>query len=775
MSNPTKFNQAFILSGLAVAMTMAGSEAYAQVASDAASSRTGVRGIDEIVVTARRREERLQDVPVAISAIDGESIRARGISSTEDLMGAMPNIQISSFVGSATPNITIRGIGVGSEFNASATSPVGVYIDEDYIAFRPAHGVQFYDLERLEVVRGPQGTLYGRNTTGGAVNIISRTPTLGESEGYITAGYGNYSAWNLEGAGEATLIDNMLGVRLAVSGARADGYIKNKSAPGVNLSSDDFAETDSLAARLTVRFQPTESLDFVLKGYWGESEPIGTVPIMKSILPTGGDASGYSRAGLSRDEAEANTQGEMLVKSKGLNLRTTITLSDNASITSITGYNDSLYDVLIDCDGGPSNICGHNLASEQDQFNQDIRVNLSSDRWDAVFGVYYGKEKLRSENDLNYFGFIEDFFPNTFAFNPPIGSPDAIGGGLFNPAAPITAIHAMQGFNQEVQAQAIYGEFTYELFDGLKMTLGGRYTKDEIEYTNALTRLRDENGVVRASVIPFSYPYDPSVGTLSREDETDEVSGRIILDYQFAEDAHVYGSYSRGYRSGAFNGFAYQSVEQIYFAEPEIVDAYEVGLKSRFGDGRYQVNASAFFYDYQDQQVQEVVGAIGFLRSLSGEVLGAEVEAIAQVSDNLVVNASLGLLDTEYDSGQTVSGTDVGGNKWPFAADTTLNIHAEWQFATTQRGTFTLMPEVQYSSAYYYDVFNVGFLKQDAFWLVNGRLTYEDISGFSISLWGKNLTDKYYEPWGANTADFGTNYYVRAKPRTFGIEATYRF
>jgi iron complex outermembrane receptor protein len=743
-------------------------------AQDATGNREGYRsGIEEVVVTARRKEERLQDVPVTINAIDGGMLMERGIFNTEDLMGAIPNVQISSFVGSATPNITIRGVGVGSEFNASATSPIGVYIDEDYQAFRPAHGVQFFDLERVEVVKGPQGTLYGRNTTGGALNIISKKPSLGESDDYVTARYGNYNAYTLEGAKEFTLVPDVLGVRFAGNLSKADGFIENESPNGVNVTNDDFGQTDSTSARLTVRYKPTESLDFVLKTYWAESDPVGTPPIMKSILPSGGDASGYSRAGLDKDEAQPNSQGEMLNRTKGAVLRATVALGD-AVVTSVTGYNDSLYDVQIDCDGGINNICNHNLITEYEHFNEDLRVNFTFDRWDAIIGLYYGEQTVESDNSLNYFGFIEDFFPS-IPFNPPIGSPDAISSGLFDPTAPITGIHAQQRFEQVSIAKAIYGEVNYELTESLDLTLGARWTKDETEYNDALTVLKDNSGNIRASTIPFSFPFDSSVGFLERDADTDELTGRVILDYKFGDDAHAFASYSRGYRSGAFNGFAYQSVEQIYFVEPEIVDAYEIGVKSRLGDGRYQLNGSIFYYDYQDQQVQEVIGAIGFLRSISGEVRGAELEAVAQITPDLTVNSSLGLLDTEYDDDQIISGKDVGGNSWPFAPEMTFNIHADWIFAETERGVFRLMPEAQYSDSYYYDIFNVSALEQESYWLMNGRISYEDNRGFSVAIWGKNITDKYYEPWGADTADFGANYYIRGMPRTYGIEFSMRF
>ena len=732
-------------------------------------------GLSEIVVTARRRAENMQDVPISVSAIGGEDLASRGVFKTEDLMGSIPNLQIGSFVGSATPNITLRGIGVGSEFNATANSPIGVYIDEDYQAFRPAHGQQLFDLERVEVIKGPQGTLYGRNTTGGAVNFISKIPSLGEANGYVTARYGNYDAWAVEGAIEATLLPDVLGVRIAGNMAKADGYIKNRSPDGVNLTDKDFGGTDSWAVRGTVRFQPDPGIDFVLKGYWAESDPIGAPPIMRSILPDGADASGYSREGLERDEAQVNTLGKFTVNTKGLTLRSSFELGA-VTVTSVTGYNKSLYDADTDCDGGINSICQNDFRSEAEQFNQDFRVNFDFDRLNMIVGAYYGWQNINTNNAETYFAFIDDFFPG-LPFNPPIGSPDAIGSGMFDPTQPITGIYARQHFVQVSRSKALYGEGTYELTDALSLTIGGRYTKDSIAYKDALTVLEDADGNIRASVIPFSFPYDPSIKPYFTSEKSDSFTGRVIVDYKFAPEAHVFASYGKGYRAGTYNGFAYQSMEQLYFVEPEKVDAFELGFKSRMANGRIQINGAIFNYQYKNQQLQEIVGSIGFLRSLDGRVWGLELEATAQASTDLRVGISFGALDTKYKRNEKsiVSGKEVGGNEWPFSPAITFNVNADWAFAHTNSGRFRFIPEVQYSDDYYYDVFNANNLQQEAYWLVNGRLTYEADAGYSIALWGKNLLNKYYEPWGASTTDFGANYYIRAMPRTYGVEASFRF
>lgn len=741
-------------------------------------------GLGEIVVTARRREERLQDVPISISAIGGEDLARRGVLRTEDLMGSIPNLQIGSFVGGATtPNITLRGIGVGNEFNATAASPIGVYIDEDYQGFRPAHGQQMFDLERLEVVKGPQGTLYGRNTTGGAINFISRIPELGAPTGYATARYGNYNTWAVEGGVEATLIPDVLGIRIAGNATEGDGYIKNRSPAGVNLTDKDFGSTDSKAVRVTIRLKPNDDLDFVLKGYWAKSNPIGVTPIMRALNPDGTlnpggpDVSGYARGDLDNDEAQPNTLGHFLNKTKGLTFRASWNTGP-ATITSVSGWNKSFYHADTDCDGGINSICGNVFQSEAEQFNQDLRINFDFDQLNFIVGGYYGWQNINTNNEENYFGFLDDFLGADRPFNPPIATQESIDAGMFDPFSDgtmWTGIYAKQHFIQVSRSKAIYGEATYKFDDALSLTVGGRYTWDKIAYKDALTRLVDANGVVQASTIPFSYPFDPDITPFSTARSSKSFTGRAILDYRFAPDAHIFASFGKGYRSGTYNGFAYTTVDQIYFVPPEKVNAYEVGIKSELMGGRLRLNASAFYYDYKNQQLQEIVGSVGLLRSLNGRVWGVELEATAQITSDLRVAASFGALDTKYTANLPEPSIPTKGNEWPFAPAVTFNINANWAFLHTGNGRFRIIPEAQYSDKYYYEVFNNPALVQPDYWIVNGKLTYESDDGYSISAWGKNLFNKFYVPWGANTGDFGAHYYIRGMPRTYGVEASFRF
>jgi iron complex outermembrane receptor protein len=262
------------------------------------------------------------------------------------------------------------------------------------------------------------------------------------------------------------------------------------------------------------------------------------------------------------------------------------------------------------------------------------------------------------------------------------------------------------------------------------------------------------------------------------------VTGRLILDYRFSDDLLSYASYSRGYRAGTFNGKASQSESQVTFVEPEFVDNYEVGLKSRLLDNQLQLNAALFYADYTDQQVQEIVGATSFLRNASGAMLGLELELEAYVTDSLYLGASFGYLDSEYDSGEVVNGIDIGGNQFPFAPEISASLFASWEILQIAGGVLELNGIVRYQDLVWFDPFNDLKTKnngpgpsgqfQDDYTLVDARLAYR-AGSYEIALWGRNLTDEFYYVSGFDTSAFLADDLTRGEPRTYGLEARISF
>ncbi|MBW8811805.1 MAG: TonB-dependent receptor [Caulobacterales bacterium] len=833
-----------------------------------AQATTEAIGLEEVVVTAQKRAENLQDVPAAVSAITGSQLAARGVTETSDLMGTVPSLQVTTPYGRTQPNFSLRGISVANEFSASTASPVGVYVDEVYQSFRASHGQQLYDLDRVEVLRGPQGTLYGRNTTGGAISFFTRRPKLAGNSGELTVGYGNYNTWTAEGAAEATLVPDVLGVRIAATFAKGDGWQYNP------LQKRDTGTTDTRAARISVRWKPTDALDVNFKAYASRDNPWAANPYAGGQLANRQDALGYSRFDpqpllggrlLKDNEVAANSGGHYYTSSKGLALNVAYELSDSVTLTSITGYDTGKYrNSPFDCDGSPNDVCSLRYFSSSKNFNQDLRVNYRSDRLTVVAGLYYGVDKVRTHNEIDFFGVLRPLLlgagvPGGF-FNAAIATPDSIGvlpAFLLNPAltptspgfcAPVTvnphgfldarslialqadiaasnsggggfggAISAAcraagappfgpilgdQRFTVERPSEAIYGDASFKVTDRLTVSAGLRYTRDKVKYLNGRTTLLNLAGTaIVASTIPYSFPYDPALPAVEQRQSANRLTGRVNVAYAFADHVMGYANYSRGYRSGSFNGLAYQGTNQVYYIDPETVDAIEGGLKSRFLDGRVQLNLAAFYYDYTNHQVTQVVGATTFTRSASGRLYGAEAELAVQASESLRLDAALGLMRSKYrgnamDPADPSSPTrNVNGNPFPNAPETTFNAGADWTLYDGEKGKLTLRGDVSYMGKYYFDPFKdygqkpcdkpaPGFNILQAgpdiacgnpgYWLVNSRLTYER-GNYALSVWGKNLFDKNYYTYGLNIDVFGLDYLNRGMPRTYGVEARVRF
>ncbi len=823
-------------------------------------------GLGEIIVTAQKREQNLQDVPAAVSAFSADDLQARGVTQTSDLMGTLPNLQVTSAYSTTQPNFSLRGISVANEFSASTASPVGVYVDEVYQSFRASHGQQLYDLDRVEVLRGPQGTLYGRNTTGGAINFITKKPDLDGASGNATLGYANYDTYKFEGAIEATLIPDQLGIRIAGTRSKGDGYTFN---PTDGL---DYGTTDSTAARASLRWKPSDTVDINLKGYYAKNDPRQDLPYGIGYLAGRTNAGGYSRFAprpelggrtLKRNEVQADTAGEYFTSSRGLSLTVDVELSDSLSVTSITGYDYGKYRLSpFDCDGSPIDICAIRYNSQSKNFNQDLRFTYDADRLKLIGGLYYGKDTIDTQNEPDFFGFLRPLLtgfgvPGNFN-NIPIGvgnslrtipaflvdptltptSPGYCAPIVINPtgffdarsliafqtdvattnsaggtasqgacqaagAPPFGPILADQRFTISRPSTAIYGEAAYEITDALSITVGLRYTWDKVKYSKARTLLFDLAGTgTIASLVPYSFPFNGALPAVNQKRSTGEFSGRAVLDYKFTDDVLGYASYSRGYRAGTFNGLAYQDISQVYFLEPEKVNAYEIGLKSRFADNRVQLNVAGFYYDYSNQQIAQVIGATSFLRSANGRVLGMEAELAVQVADPLRFDASFGYLDTKY-KGNTVDPTDpsslsldINGNRFPNAPKTTFSAGFDLTAFEGERSKLILRGDAQYMGKYFFDPFadygqkpcdqpRAGSLVLQAtpeiacgnpgYWLFNGRATYTLDEKYSISLWGKNLTNKFYYVYGLNLNAFYQDYLTRGVPRTYGIDITARF
>jgi outer membrane receptor protein involved in Fe transport len=710
-------------------------------------------GIADIVVTAQRRSQSLLSVPLAISALSDDTLANKGISNSAALATAVPNLQVSSPYGSTQPNFSLRGISVANEFNANQASPVGVYIDDVYIAARTSHGMGLFDLDRVEVLRGPQGTLFGRNTTGGAINFITKAPKLNGTEGYIEAGYGNFDTFKVQGAVETTMVDDELGIRVAGNYEKGDGQFHNV-APGGR----DPGGVDTWQGRVSLRMKPGNGpLDIKIRAYAGQNR--GTEAAIHGLEPY--------RAGLGFFEVNESRIGENQTDAWGVAGNVSLELSDAVTLTSITSYDGGKQNLQQSSDGAPIDVLNINWRSTFRQFSEEARLNYESDKLKLVGGVFYGWDRIVTDN--------------TFY----IGSMLAPGvdGGFF------------QHYRQTRRSYAAFLQGDYNLTDKLVLTLGARYTADRGRYDEGYaylfagsidTPLTPLATTVPCAGAPGTCAYDPAA-RFALKGRNNALTGRAALSYTFDNGLLAYASYNRGYRSGAFNGGSYTSSSGVNYVDPERVNAYELGLKGRALGNRMTFSAAGFYYDYTNQQVQDLrAGPVNILvNAPKAEVYGGEIEASLRIVPALTINASAGYLHAKYKQ-LALQGIDLAGNDLPFAPRWTAQAGFDWKIIDAGSDTVTFSPTVNYFSRQFFSPFNAENapgtgqinteLQQKGYAKVNASLVWAH-DNLQLRAWINNAFNRKVYAYGLDLrgAGFPYNFLVPATPRSYGVTARVSF
>ena len=729
----------------------AAGSALAQQSSD--SGTTAAAGLDEIVVTAQRRAQSISDVPLAITAIDNNTLEKSGISNSAQLATVVPNLQISSPYGNTQPNFSLRGISVANEYNSNQASPIGVYIDDVYIAPRTSQGMGLFDLDRLEVLRGPQGTLFGRNTTGGAINFITRGPSLDGANGYAELGYGNFNTFTAQGAVEETLIQGQLGIRVAGNWVHGGGQIENVYPGGANPNSQD-----SRQGRISLRYKPGDGdLDIKIRAYAGRDNP--TQAAVQGFLP--------ARATLSFFQVDENRIGENQTSASGVAANVSYAFSRSLSVTSITSIDVGRQDLQQAADGSPVDILDIDWQSHYRQYSEEARFNYEADRLNLVGGLYYGWDQTTTDN--------------TFNIGSVLGP--GVNGGFF------------QNYRQRRHSSAVFLQGDFKITNQLIFTLGARYTEDRARYDDGYANLFVGNvdglhtplaSTVPCPGVPGTCAYDPAARYVVNG-SNDAPTGRAALSYTFDSGLLTYVSFNRGYRSGAFNGGGYTSSSGITYIKPETVNAYEIGGKGRFLDRALTTSAAIFYYDYTNQQLQDTrPGPVSFLvNAPKSQVYGAEAEAAYRVVPALTLRGSFGYLHAIYKE-LTLQGTDLQGNHLPFAPTWTGQFGFDWNIVSVAGGELTLSPTANVVSRQYFSPFNGinaagtgqdnSELEQSGYSKVNASLGWTR-NKVVVRAWVDNLFDREVYSYGLDLrgAGFPYNFLVPSTPRTFGISGRYSF
>jgi len=735
---------------------MAAATAQAQETPEGAESADG-----DIVVTAMKREERLQDVGATIQALSAEGIRQARVAEIKDLATQVPNVDIKETVPGALPTVTIRGIGL-DDFSTVSSPAAGIYVDEIPLASPGLMSGNFFDLGRIEILKGPQGTLYGRNTTAGAVNIVSATP--GDAfAAFAKAGYGNFDTFDAEAMLNIPLSDR---AQVRVGGKtiqQGRGFWTSSLLEDGTPGRRDLGERDIWLGRIQLALQPADGLDILLKaegersrsqmgvpqfnGTYGPGTPfVPCTPVLQGRLDNSACADAYGYQNPYDNPYHGDWTGRFPYNVNQLSLTAKINYSLGAvDITSITGYIDFSRLYHIDVDATPLQQFDYDENEDVRQFTQELRFGYRNDLVDLVAGGFYSWDRVLGDN-TNY----GDDWPLVF-----LGA--ASGSGKTN-------------YDQVTRSQALYADATWHLADKVDLITGLRFTHERRRYAGGTT---------------FITP-SPLVGVndtfIDDAISDDNLTGRLGLNFRPREGLLIFASVSRGRKSGGFfSGFTNNNSQLLPY-RPETITAYEVGVKSEFGRA-ITLNASGFYYDYKDPQtfVRFIDPATGLSVQKVGNVdsarvFGADIDLILRPVAGLSLTGSLGLLDTRLSSFATAAGVIPAGNRLPNAPATSFSAKARYEFDLSPGLRAAIQGDTRYASSAFKEASNDPLIASRPYWLFNARLSLAgEKDGWEVALWGRNLTKERYVVSGVNLASLGIVNRIYNAPRTYGVELSFRY
>ncbi|MDG1835764.1 MAG: TonB-dependent receptor, partial [Pseudomonadales bacterium] len=542
--------------------------------------------IEEVIVTAERRAESLQSVAVAVTAFTGEEMDAQGIVDIKGITERTPGFTMGTF-NPGQPQFYIRGIG-SNEDGAGGDQSVIVFVDEVYIGRSAGSDFDLFDLERVEVLRGPQGTLFGKNVIGGAVSLVTKKPTE-ETRMKFEGTAGNLGEIGIRGLVSGELAENVYG-KVSISSRRRDGYVDSRIDefpeffPDTNVDDQHDINTDSLRAAL--RMTPSDRLEVNLSANWSQMDRAGPtyISIGPGGIPYGANASLDPNYGANIHENFIEDPGSSETDISGFTARFDYELTDSMSFTSLTSFRSveseqlwalstpNLSALFISGGAIPLYLVGNNnYTDESDTFTHEFRLTGGNDKLFWIAGLYY----MTEETDRFETSSVGLLFP---------------GGGGVPGSLPGIVPGDDQG--NETTSYSVFGQFTYNITDALAITLGGRQSFDKKDITRVGT----------------PSPLSPNRNfNFTTGNDWDAFTGKFTVEWQATENAFLYGTISEGYKAGGYQGLAATELIAITPFDPEEATLYEIGAKTEWFDNRLRLNLAVFQTDYSDLQILQLL------------------------------------------------------------------------------------------------------------------------------------------------------------------------
>ena len=764
-------------SNLVLALICGGGMSIAQEAEEAEESNYVFA---PIVVTAQKREENIQDVGISITAFDAAQLEALGYTNAQQITALAPGVSTIQPNGESNYSIAMRGA-ANSDFTTNVESPIALYVDEVYISQSSGSGFLLFDTERVELLRGPQGTLFGRNATGGLVHFITKKPEF-EYGGYGTVSYGSFNTLALEGAVNVPFSDSVA-ARLSVATEQGDGYVENRLRPDEKLNN-----SNDQGARLQLFAKPSDNFDVLFNVRYGSQDiRTGFFEYVGAVNPTGSpqptvpnpQLDGYVDLDGDVYAGAYDFRGRNDLETFGASATAHWTFGDT-TLTSITDVQTVERDYIEDSDASPTNFFNFFLTTNAEQFSQEFRLNGKAGALNWVVGAYYLDIDIDDSNGGIAPGFLDTFF------------------GLVDPASIGAANGIRNPYTQESKSISAFAQADYPLGEQFNITGGFRFINEEksFEYANelvlfpetAVTGLNAQTALIADLVEPFS-----------GNQEDDLWSARLQLDYTPTDDFLAYVSWNRGVRAGGFNApllptFTLATEDFLQY-DPETLDAYEIGIKWEMPQLRSRLNASTYYYDYKDYQVFSIIGLDTFTLNGNAENYGFEVELQTSPLDGLDMLVGVGHINSTV--------TDVPGVTEDIVAPGVGTISAfldeaqpvqtpEWEVSALARyefpidalkGRMALQADASYRSEHFFNLTQLPAATEDGYTITNASISWTpNEADWEFRLAVNNLTDEEYLVQTfdlSGTLELGgffgliEQYYGR--PRTWTASLNYKF
>lgn len=680
--------------------------------------------LEEILVTATKAgETNLQQTPISITAISADELNLSNIDNIRNLNLLAPGVTISQ--NGSYGQLYIRGIGTNNVFAGGDPSST-IHLDGVYLGRPSSVFMDFLELERVEVLRGPQGTLYGRNSTGGTINLITQKP----SQDFFAKGtvdFGSYAKRKIDAVINGSLGSDKVSGKLAFSTAQRDGYIDNENPTGKAELNDE----DRQNARAALRYVPNDSWTIDLAADYFERDE--TTPQYK---PSGIAAPGKNPAAPHKKikdfwTLDLSHDPELEERSKGFNTTIAWQVNEKSSITSITGYREFQSELLADTDYSDMSYVTSQFAEDQNQTSQELQYSFKNDNITLVTGIYFYDETTDVDTEISIIGL-----------------------GWLN--------HFVRTI--DTTSTALFADIGWQITDKLELLAGGRYTDEEKEFSGRAT---------------LESP--PPSDAIQDEKETwTNFSPKVGAKYTLSDDTMLFATVTQGFKSGGYNFTSASDAPEPF--DQEELTSYEAGLKMDFPGARMRLNTSVFYYDYTDLQVlgfAKLGESVDISNASDAEVSGLELELLTDITSQWRISSAVTFLSAKYEDyndqrNDDSPQLDLSGNYLNSAPKSTFSLVTDYTQALST-GNLLYRLEYYWQDKIYFTAFNDDITSQDSYGLLNASITYSSADDiWQIQVYGKNLTDEEYSVSKLDFPPTGVANSI-SEPLTAGIKATYRF